>query len=121
MDRGDPDGGLTGHMDQITVSVEQIHRCASAVDDAGNEFGRDVESLRGETSDAGLYGGDELGQALLQMDQAACPDALRYYRAAGEATCETAGGLDQMAGIYTASEQDNTAAANAVVDDLGVF
>lgn len=71
-------------MTQIDVSPESMHRCAASVEEAGNQFGRDAVTLGGQVSDTGLYGGDELGRALLQMDQAACPDVLDYFRSTGE-------------------------------------
>lgn len=105
-------------MPQVDVSPESMHVCATSVDAAGNELGRDVETLRGQVSDSGLYGGDEVGVALLQMDQAACPDALDYFRSTGELVCETSRGIDLMGGLYAHVEQDNTAEPDDIIDEL---
>jgi len=118
---GDPSVGFTGPVTQIDVSPEGIHLCAAKVDEAGNEFSRAADTLRGQVDDSVLYGSDELGSALLRMDRAACPEALDYYQATGEATVETARGIDLMAGAYTRVEQDNTDQVDDIVDELGVF
>lgn len=72
-------------------------------------------------SDTGLYGGDELGRALLQMDQAACPDVLDYFRSTGEVVCEVSKGIDQKSGLYASVEQDNTGKVDDIIDAMGTF
>lgn len=98
-----------------------MHLCAGKVAESGNEFGGSAESLKDKVDDDGLYGADALGSALVAMDEAACPDALDYYRSTGEAVVETSTGIDHMAAEYTRVERDNTDEVDAILDDLGTI
>lgn len=108
-------------MSDVEVSPEGMHVCANTVAESGNEVGRSAEALKEQVEDHELYGSDELGAALIAMDEAACPEALDYYRSTGEAVVETATGIDHMAAEYTRVERDNTDEVDAVLDDLGTI
>lgn len=105
----------------MDVHPESMHLCARKVAETGNDFGTSAETLKDQVADDGLYGSDALGDALVAMDEAACPDALDYYRSTGEAVVETSTGIDHMAAEYTRVDKDNTTEVDAILDDLGTI
>ncbi|MGD7706345.1 hypothetical protein [Microlunatus sp. Y2014] len=107
-------------MSDVRVRPEEITRAARAVEEAGNQFGRDAESLGNETSSADLFGRDELGVALVEMHNVAIPEAIDYYGATGNCVTETATGMDRLARAYMAVEEDNSAEVVGIFLDLGI-
>lgn len=105
----------------IKVRPEEIAAAGSRVREAGNEFGRLAQGLAADVADTGCYGQDELGDALLEMDHAACPQALDYYRATGSAVTETATGMNHLAHAYLRVEQNNVLEVADVFIELGVM
>lgn len=108
-------------MADIEVVPQEIFLAARKVEQAGNDFGLAAQALGDATSDMGLYGSDELGAALVEMDSAACPAAVTYYTATSNAVREVSVGMTRIGEAYMAVEEDNSLEIIGIFVEMGIM